>query len=200
LPPHSHAVHEDEANALDRLRRGDLSALDMLVLRYQVEAVRTAFLIVRDHAAAEDITQAVFIRLAERAHLIDLKRPFAPYLFRSIAHEALGRIRRARRDVPLDDDDASLEALLPDWTHDPAATYDAAELRGEIWEAMGRLPARQRAAAVLRFYLDWSDAEIAAALAVPLGTVKWRLHEARMNLRRLLSPWAYSALMPGMGA
>ncbi len=53
--------------------------------------------------------------------------------------------------------------------------------------ALGRLPMRQREVVVLRYVLDWSEAEVAAALAIPRGTVKSRLHRALAQLRQEMS-------------
>ncbi|MFN8528233.1 MAG: sigma-70 family RNA polymerase sigma factor [Anaerolineae bacterium] len=188
----------DEVDTLRRLRMGDLSALDGLVMRYQVEMVRTAYLIVRDRAAAEDVAQTIFVRLAERIHQYDPQRPFAPYLYRSILHEAIKQAAKRERSLSMDadlaDGDMTLADLLPDWSNDPAAQFEQAEIRRAVWDAMGKLPPKQRAAAVMRFYLDWSEADMAAALNVPVGTVKWRVHDARARLQKLLAPLMTAAL------
>lgn len=192
-----------ESAALTRLRQGDLAALDLLVLRYQVEATRAAYLITRDRAAAEDAAQTVFVRLPDRIHQYDPRRPFAPYLFRSVINEALKSAQRRERSVSLHAERAAdgqtLEDLLPDWDSDPANAFDQGELRRVVWEAMGKLPPKQRAVAAMRFYLEWSEAEIAQSLAIPVGTVKWRLHAARARLQTLLAPFMNAALATWLG-
>ncbi len=192
---------EDEQAAITRLRRGDVQALDALVLRYQVQVVRAAFLITRDRGAAEDAAQTVFVRLIERIQQYDPRRPFAPYLYRSVIHEAIKIAQKRERDLSLDaeTDGVTLADLLPDWTHDPASEFERAEVRRAVWSALGKLPPKQRAVAVMRFYLEWSEAEIAAALNVPVGTVKWRLHDARARLHKLLTPYMSAALAVWLG-
>jgi RNA polymerase sigma-70 factor (ECF subfamily) len=169
------------------------------VLRYQLEAVRTAYLITRDRASAEDAVQTVFLRFAQRIDRFDLRRPFAPYLFRSVTHEAIKAAQRRERHLSLDaehgETETTLADLLPDFTNDPAEQFDQAEIQRIVWEAMGQLPPKQRAAAVLRYYWEWSAAEISDALDIPLGTVKWRLYEASRHLRRLLTPYLSAALV-----
>jgi RNA polymerase sigma-70 factor, ECF subfamily len=56
----------EESQAIARLKRGDIGGLEVLVRKYQAQATRTAFLIVRDRALAEDIVQAAFVRAYER--------------------------------------------------------------------------------------------------------------------------------------
>lgn len=194
--PLTSAPPADEADALLRLRQGDLSALDEIVLRWQVEAVRAAYVVTRDRALA------VFVRLVTGIRGYDQRRPFAPYLFRSVMHEALKLAARRDRDLSLEtsDHDVALEDLLPDWGDDPARQADQRELRRIVWDAMGRLPAKQRAVAAMRFYLEWSEADIAQALEVPVGTVKWRLHDARQRLKKLLAPYMSAALSAWLGA
>jgi RNA polymerase sigma-70 factor (ECF subfamily) len=191
---------ETEA-AITRLRRGDVRALDTLVLRYQVGVTRAAFLITRDRGAAEDAAQSVFVRLIERIQQYDPRRPFAPYLYRSVVHEAIKIAQKRERDVSMDAerDGVTLADLLPDWTSDPAGEFERQEVRRAVWSAMGQLPPKQRAVAVMRFYLEWSEAEIAETLRVPVGTVKWRLHDARVRLQRILSPYMSAALTAWLG-
>jgi RNA polymerase sigma factor (sigma-70 family) len=62
--------------------------------------------------------------------------------------------------------------------------FDA--LRRKVQAALERLSARQRAVVVMRYYLEMNEHEIAETLNSPVGTVKWLLHKARLNLRNLL--------------
>ncbi len=87
----------DERQAVARLKRGDIGGLEGLVQRHQVEAVRTAFLITRDRAQAEDIVQAAFLQASRRIHQFDSERPFAPWFMRSVIHEALKMVTRSRQ-------------------------------------------------------------------------------------------------------
>ncbi len=79
----------EEQEAIARLKRGDVGGLEALVHKYQVKAVRTAYLVVRDRALAEDIVQAAFLRAYERIGQFDAGRPFGPWFLRSVAYEFL---------------------------------------------------------------------------------------------------------------
>jgi RNA polymerase sigma-70 factor, ECF subfamily len=180
----------EETEAIRRLKRGDISGLEEIVLRYQVQAVRAAYLVCGDRAMAEDIVQEAFLRAYERIEQFDPARPFHPWFLRIVVNDALKAVSRAGRLVSLDGDlpqgsmgtlesiDAALEAKL-----------EALETRVAISEAMSQLPPPQRAAIVLRYYVGLSDEEASTRLDCPPGTVRWRLHAARTRLRQLLPPW-----------
>jgi RNA polymerase sigma-70 factor (ECF subfamily) len=182
----------EERQAIARLQRGDIGGLELLVRRYQVRAVRAAYLIVRDRHLAEDTVQAAFIRAYERIHQFDPARPFGPWFLRSVVNDAIKAAGRRERLVPLeslvDDREDTLGDLLTDPDLGPEGLAEQGESREAIWAALGELSPAQRAVIVQRYYLDLSEAEMAGALDCPPGTVKWRLHAARTRLRLLLRP------------
>jgi RNA polymerase sigma-70 factor (ECF subfamily) len=178
-----------DSDAIARLQRGDIGGLEPLVQRYQVQAVRTAYLIVRDRALAEDVVQAAFLRAYERIHQFDATRPFGPWFLRSVVNAALKTAERRERDVPLGDEPGEGVIALPQPGPGLDELLEAAETSAAIWAALGALPPAQRTAIVLRYYLGLSEAEMADRLAVPPGTVKSRLHTARQRLRDLLPAW-----------
>lgn len=181
-----------EREAIARLKQGDIRGLKVLVRAYQVQAVRTAYLITRDRAQAEDIVQAAFVRAYERIDQFDAGRPFAPWFLRSVANDALKAVTRAKHHLSLEGDEdhgeAALAEVLASLDPGPETLVEAAEVRQAVWDALSRLPPEQRATIALHYYLDLSVAETAERMACPPGTVKWRLHAARERLRRLLHP------------
>ena len=193
----------EEQEAIARLKRGDIGGLEALVRQYQVRAVRTAHLITRDRALAEDIVQAAFLRAYERIGQFDAGRPFGPWFLRSVVNDAVKTATRRKRQVSLEagyeGEETSLADLLADPNPGPADLAEAAETRQAVWAALGKLPPAQRAAIVLRYYLGLSEAEMAGELACPPGTVKWRLHAARKRLRTLLRPLWPAASGSGRG-
>jgi len=174
-------------DAIRRLKTGNIGGLELLITRYQAKAIRTAFLITHDEAMAEDVVQDTFIHFYEHARYFDDSRPFEPYFMRSVVNAARNKVQRENRSHWFPDDDTSeLEALL-----EKAATIDEqielAQLNQQILEALAKLPPRQRAAIVQRYYLEMKEKEMTAALNAPAGTVKWLLSEARKRLRSLLN-------------
>ncbi len=171
------------------MKAGDIGGLATLVERYQVQAIRTAFLIVRERPLAEDITQAAFVRAYERIGQFDAGKPFGPWFLRSVANDAIKAVQRARRTVPLDgesDDAGPVASLQADPRRSPLAILEAAEDAAAVWDALGRLPPDQRAVMVLRYFDGLSDAEIADQVDAPPATVRWRLFAARSKLRTWL--------------
>lgn len=182
-----------ERAAIARLKQGDIAGLEPLVRQYQLQAVRTAYLITRDRPLAEDIVQAAFIRAFERIGQFDPQQRFGPWFLRSVVNDALKTAARRERQVSLeaspDEALASLAELLPDPGPALETLAEHAETSRAIWEALAELPPAQRAAIVQRYFVGMSEAEMAADLQVAPGTVKWRLHSGREKLRALLRPW-----------
>lgn len=192
----------DERQALARLRRGDIGGLETLVQLYGVKAVRTAYLITRDRAAAEDIVQVAFLRVHERIHQYHPERPFEPWFLRVVINDAVKAASRGQRQISIDanlaESDLTLADILIDPTPEPADEFERQEIRAAVWDAMGQLTPKQRAVAVLRYYLGYGEAEMAEYLTLPAGTVKWRLHAARERLQQLLTPlWNESGFSDG---
>lgn len=173
-----------ESEAITRLKRGDSSGLESLVMLYQGQALRVAYLTTRDYALAEDVVQASFLRAYERIDQFDSARPFGPWFLRSVINRAIS----ASRTPPGQslDSHADDEIELPSPDPGLLEMLESAETRSEILLALDKLPPKERAAIVMRYYLEWDDAEVSQRLSVPPGTVRRRLHDARRRLRRLL--------------
>ena len=175
----------DEREAIDRLKKGDVGALEALVRRHHARAGRAAYLIVRDHALAEDVAQGAFVRAYEGIGTFDASRPFGPWFMRIVVNEAVGAARGRERLASYEGAGAPAS-----WLADPAAgppeLAEEAEERRRVWAALAKLPPAQRAAIVQRYYLGMSEAEMGENAARPPGTIKSRLHAARRGLSRLL--------------
>ncbi len=176
----------EEREAIARLHRGDINGLEALVRTYQLPAVRAAYLITRDRPLAEDVVQAAFLRAYERIGHFDAERPFGPWFLRIVAHDAVKAAARQERQIPLEDSDPATSHSLVDPEPGPEELVEWAETRQAVWAALAALPPASRAAIVQRYYLELGEAEMAATLARPAGTVKSRLHAARARLRLLL--------------
>jgi len=175
------------------MKHGEIGGLAVLVRLYEVQAVRTAYLITRDHALAEDVVQNAFLRAYQRIDQFDLARPFGPWFMRSVVNAAIQAAHRQERELSLDaavldgPGDLTFADLLPDAAPNPDDQVERAELRQAVWDALGKLTPDQRAAVIQRYYLDMSDEEMAERMAIKPGTVRWRLHAARQRLRALLA-------------
>lgn len=173
--------------AIRSLKNGDTGGLETLITRYQTRAMRTAYFVTQDEQLAQDIVLDTFLEIYHHIHSFDENRPFQPYLMRSVVNKALNTVRKLRREVPLEalEGSGQVASLLSQ-----AATVESqaeyAALQSQILAAIAALPPRQRAAVVLRYYLEMSETEMASILEAAPGTVKWLLHTARTRLRALL--------------
>jgi RNA polymerase sigma-70 factor (ECF subfamily) len=176
---------DDDQQAIHRLKNGDIGGLEVLVTRYQIKAVRAAFMIVHNEQAAEDIAQETFIRVFEHIRHFDESRPFGPYLLRSVVNAALDLARKSSKRQEVDCGLESIEELLDHAiTVEDQAEFNA--LKHAIHQSLEQLSPRQRAAVVQRYYLGMTEKEMAESLNAAPGTVKWLLNAARERLRGLL--------------
>jgi RNA polymerase sigma-70 factor, ECF subfamily len=176
---------DDTQKAVQRLKQGDISGLETIVMNYQVQAVRTAFLILQDEAAAQDVVQETFLNIYKHIRQYDENRPFAPYFIKSVVNSALNSVRRNTKSVSLDGDPTEIESLLNN-IGSPEGQIEDGELSQKILSALAELSPRQRAVIVQRYYLELSEREMSETLQTAPGTVKWLLHTARARLRDLL--------------
>jgi RNA polymerase sigma-70 factor (ECF subfamily) len=178
----------EEGQAITLLKEGDLAGLEELVRRHQVDVVHTAYLIVGDRSMAEDIAQASFLKGAERIHQFKDGRPFRPWILRIVTNDAIKVSLKARKHLSLDAAQELDESLtwLRDTTPGPEELAATAENRQMIWEALQQLTPKQRAAIVMRYFLEMRDREIAQELDRPLSSIKWSIHAAKERLRSLL--------------
>ncbi len=143
--------------------------LEELFRRHWRLAYRAAFLIVHDHAAAEDIAQEAFVAAIRTLDRFDRRRPFAPWLGRIVTNRAIDwtRSRVARREADSEFVDR------PDSRPAPTDGYSE-----EMMRALAALGPEHRAVVVMRYVLDYTPGEIARALELPRGTVNSRLRRA----------------------
>jgi RNA polymerase sigma-70 factor (ECF subfamily) len=150
-------------------------------------AVLFRFLVRRVGAAAADGMLGEVFRIAfERRASFDRTRGEArPWLY-GIATNVLAKHRRAEaRRLRATAALASSRAPAVDWADGAAAELDARELWPRVADAISALPAGERDALLLHAWEELSYDEVAAALAVPVGTVRSRIHRARKRLREL---------------
>lgn len=177
----------DEQQAIQRLKHGDIGGLEYLVSRYQVKAVRTAYLITRDFGLAEDIVQDSFLQAYRAIRGFDSTRPFEPWFMRSVVNASVKMMQRSARQIQVGDEaDESVFAELISRVESVEEQVTSIEVQNQIWEAMQKLSPRQRAVIVQRYFLDMSEKEMAQEAGTAAGTVKWMLNAARERLRGLL--------------
>ena len=154
---------------------GDSAAFEALYYRYRDWAIRLAWRFAGDRDEALDVVQEAFLYLLRKFPGFRLTARMTTFLYPVIRNLALQSRRKASRD-PAAYAERIAAAVAPD-------DDEAGDPRSELSAAMAGLPQAQREVLLMRFVDDMSLAEIAAALVIPLGTVKSRLHNALATLR-----------------
>ncbi|HHS97900.1 MAG TPA: sigma-70 family RNA polymerase sigma factor [Chloroflexi bacterium] len=180
----------DEAALIRAAQRGNLDAFNELVLTYQHRIYNLAYRILGDPAAAEDATQEAFIAAYRKIGSFR-GGSFVSWLLRIVANRCYDELRRRKRrpSVPLEEmaaEDEEINPALINGSASPEEHAERAELIRLLQTAIATLPPDQRVVLVLSDVEGLSYAEIAAAIDVPVGTVKSRLARARVRLRDYL--------------
>jgi RNA polymerase sigma-70 factor (ECF subfamily) len=168
----------DDGICVARCLRGDTSAFEPLVERYQRVLFGVAYRLLGDYEEARDATQNAFVKAFERLETFDPSRKFFSWLYRIAVNECLN-ILRARRPHEELETEIQVEAGLFE-------AAEASELRDRIQAALLKLSEDYRQVVVLRHFADLSYEEIGAIVGVPVKTVKSRLFTARQRLADLL--------------
>jgi RNA polymerase sigma-70 factor (ECF subfamily) len=177
-----------ESDLLARARGGDTDAYEQLVRLHQQLAFRTALVLTRNAADAEEAAQDAFVKAWKSLGRFDPSRPFRPWLLTIVANEARNRRRAAGRREGLVLRVAAAEEPVPGGARSPELALLVAERHGALVAALQRLDERDRQVIACRFLLDLSEVETAAALGCRVGTVKSRLSRALARLRTHVGP------------
>lgn len=173
-----------EAPLLERICSQDQSAMAALYRSRFSQVFGYVSRIVRDHSAAEEVTQDVFFQVWRSAGTYDLKRGAALAWIMNIARSrSLDRLRRDhafRRLEPLTDFEVSNEP-------DPESLNDGAMRSAVVRRALDQLPERNRRVLKLAYYLGMTHSEIAAHLGQPLGTIKSQIRTGLLLLGQSLA-------------
>ena len=176
-------IEVDEGLLVERARDGDSAAFGALVTRYAGVATRVAHL-VAPGADVEDTIQEAFVKAWRALPGFRTGAPFRPWLCRIVANEAKNRGRSARRRDALALRTSS--AAAREEPPSPEALVLARDDAEALVRAMNALRPDDRLVIAYRWLLELSEAEMAEALDVPVGTVKSRLSRAMTKLRTQL--------------
>jgi RNA polymerase sigma-70 factor (sigma-E family) len=153
-----------------------LGGIDDLYEAHIRDAVRLAYLMTGDLATAQDLAQDAFLRAASRIGAMRATERFGGYLRQTVVREVLMRRRSEGRERKRMEGNAQLDRA--------ADGFASAEQHLDLVAALSRLPARQRAVIVLRYWQDLPESEIARVLRCRPGTVKSSLSRGLATLRQ----------------
>ena len=172
-------MHNESSDVLNLFRQGDVGAFESLFRLHQRSVYSWVLRIVRNPAAAEDLTVETFWRIYRAHARFDPARGFEPWARRVATHAALDWLRAARPESVLDPE--QMEELASPAAGDPAI---AAEIRLTTAQAFGRLAPKLRIAATLAVVEELTAREVAEALGISIAAVKVRVFRALRLLRQ----------------
>jgi RNA polymerase sigma-70 factor (ECF subfamily) len=179
-----------DAAVIQRCRRGEVELFSILVERYQDRIYNLSLRLLENPDDALDAAQETFVRAYASLAQFEPERPFAPWLLRIATNTCFGQLRKRRPGtLSLDamEEREADAALASDETADPQQQVERAVRDEEIQCAVLALPEPYRTVVLLRYMEELPYEAIAAALQMPLGTVKTTLHRARQRLRTALT-------------
>ena len=169
-----------EATLIQQARQEDAAAWEMLVRQHQEAVFRLAYLLLRSPAEAEDVAQEAFVRAYLSLDSFDAERPFKPWLLQITRNLAKNRLRSLSR----------YWGMMKRWWQEQNPVAEPTQIsRNEsalLWQAVQQLRPKAQEVIYLRYFLELSEAETAAALDIPAGTVTSRLHRALQQLKGII--------------
>ncbi len=151
-------------------KEGSSDALGRLFDRHWPAVWRTAYSVTGQRELANDAAQDTFLRVAGALPRFDHRRPLEPWLLRIAVNRAIDLLRAQRRLVSVDE------------LEEPAV-FDEPFADETVRESVARLDPERRAVVALHYWFDYTTAEIAEVLGIPVGTVASRLSRALGDLR-----------------
>ena len=169
--------------------RGESSAFGVLVRRYQDRLYHTVYRLVGNAEDAQDVVQEAFLNAYQSLDSFKGDALFFTWLYRIAVNTAISLKRKQRVVLRIDagrNGEPGIEPLDPSEVSRPGHALEQAEQETRIQRALARLSAEHRAVLVMKDMEGQKYEMMAEVLGVPIGTIRSRLHRARLELREIL--------------
>lgn len=182
----------DDDMLIQRSQQGDRSAFDTLIHKHEARAYQYAFRLTRNEEEASDVVADAFVRVYNALHNFKGQSAFGTWLYRILTNCFLDQRKKdksrpvSQLESVIQTAEGELERQVESTDPSPHEETERTERERSIESAVSKLPEYQRAMIVMYHAEMLSYEEIAAALDLPIGTVKSRLNRARVSLRELL--------------
>ncbi len=179
--------YPSDQELVQQVLSGKEAAFSQLILRYRERLMRLLYYYVNNWEDAQDLCQETFIRLYHSLRRYDLRKPFAPWLYRiavNLARDFLRRRKVRPAAMPLD---LPCSPPLPDSSPSMDSVLISKETYQKVIQAIEELPQNYREVLVLRYLEDFSYSEIASILGISEANVMMRVSRARKMLREKLA-------------
>ncbi len=182
----------NDADLVTRARQGDPAAFGELVDRHRTAVYRAALAALGSHAEAEDAAQDTFLLAYRRLDTFRGDASFKTWLLTIAWHQAINRRRSLTRgwrriaEPQAQEEHEAAMGSVADAGPTPEAAAAHRQLRSAARDAIRRLPPALRDPLLLAQSGEYSYDDIGAMLNAPIGTIKWRVSEARRKVRQAL--------------
>ena len=187
------ANNATDKELIERVKNGEKSAYDLLVLKYQQRIVNLVSRFVRNHSDALDVTQEAFIKAYRALPNFRGDSAFYTWLYRIAVNTAKNHLAvQSRRPRTSDYDVSDIEQIEGNTALKDQATPESLLLKDElqalILKAIDDLPEDLKTAIMLREIEGLSYEEIACVMGCPIGTVRSRIFRARESIDQKMAP------------
>jgi RNA polymerase sigma-70 factor (ECF subfamily) len=182
-------VSPDDNQLIDACRHGDTAAFGELVRRYQDRLYNTVYRLVDSAEDAHDVVQEAFLHAYQSLDGFKGDSLFFTWLYRIAVNTAISLKRKRRVVLSIDSQrngDSAIDPLDPSELSRPGHSLEMAEQERRIQQALGKLSPEHRAVLVMKDMEGQKYEVMAEILGVPIGTIRSRLHRARLELRQIL--------------
>jgi RNA polymerase sigma-70 factor (ECF subfamily) len=179
----------DDQHLIAECLQGQTSAFGVLVRRYQERLHHSVYRMLENTEDAQDVVQEAFLSAYQSLDSFKGDSLFFTWLYRIAVNTAISFKRKQRVMVRMEigpEGEQTIEPLDPSEQNRPGHALEQAELGQRIHEALHRLSPEHRAVLVMKDMEGQKYEAMAEILQVPIGTVRSRLHRARLELRELL--------------
>jgi RNA polymerase sigma-70 factor (ECF subfamily) len=186
-------VRTSDEELMMKCRNGDMSAFELLVMRYKDLIINFIYRSIGDYHRAEELSQETFLRVFKSASRYEPKCQFKNWIYLIATNLCRNEIRNRQRrntvffdDLVPEDEDVNYSSLMMDVRNLPDELYEKKEQHLMIQQAINRLPENQRTALLLVTYQNMRYEEIAEVLDCSVSAVKSLIHRARQTMKKLL--------------
>jgi len=180
-------VSADDNRLIKECREGSTAAFGELVLRYQDRLYNTVLRLMNNAEDARDVVQEAFLHAYLSLHSFKGDSLFFTWLYRIAINTAISMKRKQKPALRLAANTAgTLDPLDPSVGSGPGQALEMREEERRLQDALGKLSVEHRAVLVMKDVDGKKYEEIAEVLGVPVGTIRSRLHRARLEMREIL--------------
>ena len=179
----------DDHHLIAECLRGDTAAFGMLVRQYQERLYNSVYRLLNNAEDAQDVVQEAFLNAYQSLDGFKGDSLFFTWLYRIAVNTAISLKRKQRVVLRMEtgrNGESSIDPLDPSEQNRPGFALEQAEEGRRVQDALARLSPEHRAVLVMKDMEGQKYEAMADILQVPIGTIRSRLHRARLELRQLL--------------